>query len=248
MRIGQGYDVHALVKGRKLILGGVTIPFEKGLAGHSDADVLVHAVCDALLGAAALGDIGRHFPDNDPKYKNADSRAFLREVGGKIRDAGFSIANVDATIVAEAPKMAVHIPTMVANLAADLEIRPDQVNVKAKTAERLGAIGRGEGIAAEAIALVARAPRAVRRPDYASWESARDARFSRRRGRCAGRGSRTRRERSFAARRFARARPAGLLEAQPHCVGGCLGRPACAGGARLGAARGPREIPDRIRR
>ena len=154
MRIGQGYDVHALVKGRKLIIGGVTIPFEKGLAGHSDADVLVHAVCDALLGAAALGDIGRHFPDSDPKYKNADSRAFLREVGGKIRDAGFSIANVDATIVAEAPKMALHIPTMVANLAADLEIRPDQVNVKAKTAERLGAIGRGEGIAAEAIALI----------------------------------------------------------------------------------------------
>ena len=154
MRIGQGYDVHALVKGRKLIIGGVTIPFEKGLAGHSDADVLVHAVCDALLGAAALGDIGRHFPDSDPKYKNADSRAFLCEVGGKIRDAGFSIANVDATIVAEAPKMALHIPTMVANLAADLEIRPDQVNVKAKTAERIGAIGRGEGIAAEAIALL----------------------------------------------------------------------------------------------
>jgi len=154
MRIGQGFDVHALVKGRKLILGGVTIPFEKGLAGHSDADVLVHAVCDALLGAAALGDIGRHFPDSDPKYKNADSRAFLREVAGKVRDARFSIANVDATIVAEAPKMALHIPAMVANLAADLGIRPDQVNVKAKTAERLGAIGRGEGIAAEAIALL----------------------------------------------------------------------------------------------
>jgi 2-C-methyl-D-erythritol 2,4-cyclodiphosphate synthase len=154
VRVGQGFDVHALVKGRKLVLGGVTIPFEKGLAGHSDADVLVHAVCDALLGAAALGDIGRHFPDSDPKYKNADSRAFLREVGAKVRDAGFSIANVDATILAEAPKMALHIPTMVANLAADLEIRADQVNVKAKTAERLGAIGRGEGIAAEAIALI----------------------------------------------------------------------------------------------
>ena len=154
MRVGQGFDVHALVKGRKLVLGGVTIPFEKGLAGHSDADVLVHAVCDALLGAAALGDIGRHFPDSDPKYKNADSRAFLREVGRKIREAGFSIANLDATIIAEAPKMALHIPAMVANLAADLEIRPDQVNVKAKTAERLGAIGRGEGIAAEAIALL----------------------------------------------------------------------------------------------
>jgi len=155
MRIGQGYDVHALVKGRKLILGGVAIPFEKGLEGHSDADVLIHAVCDALLGAAALGDIGRHFPDTDPKYRNADSRAFLREVGRKIREAGFAIANLDATVIAEAPKMALHVGAMVANLAADLEIRPDQVNVKAKTAERLGAIGRGEGIAAEAIALLA---------------------------------------------------------------------------------------------
>jgi len=154
MRIGQGFDVHALVKGRKLIIGGVTIPFEKGLAGHSDADVLIHAVCDALLGAAALGDIGRHFPDTDSRYKDADSRALLREVGKKIRDAGFSIANLDATILAEAPKMAPHIPAMVENLAADLEIRPGQVNVKAKTAERLGAIGRGEGIAAEAIALL----------------------------------------------------------------------------------------------
>jgi 2-C-methyl-D-erythritol 2,4-cyclodiphosphate synthase len=117
--------------------------------------VLIHAVCDALLGAAALGDIGRHFPDTDPKYRNADSRAFLREVGRKIREAGFAIANLDATVIAEAPKMALHIGAMVANLAADLEIRPDQVNVKAKTAERLGAIGRGEGIAAEAIALLA---------------------------------------------------------------------------------------------
>ncbi len=154
MRIGQGYDVHALVEGRKLVVGGVAIPFDKGLAGHSDADVLIHAACDALLGAAALGDIGRHFPDSDPKYRNADSRALLREVGRKIRDAGFSIANLDATIIAEAPKMALHIGAMVANLAADLEIRPDQVNVKAKTAERLGAIGRGEGIAAEAVALL----------------------------------------------------------------------------------------------
>ncbi|HYU68604.1 MAG TPA: 2-C-methyl-D-erythritol 2,4-cyclodiphosphate synthase, partial [Burkholderiales bacterium] len=136
MRIGQGYDVHALVEGRKLVVGGVAIPFDKGLAGHSDADVLIHAACDALLGAAALGDIGRHFPDSDPKYRNADSRALLREVGRKIRDAGFSIANLDATIIAEAPKMALHIGAMVANLAADLEIRPDQVNVKAKTAER----------------------------------------------------------------------------------------------------------------
>jgi len=154
MRIGQGSDVHALVEGRKLIIGGVTIPFAKGLAGHSDADVLVHAVCDALLGAAALGDIGRHFPDTDPKYRNADSRAFLREVSAKVREAGFAIANVDATIHAEAPKMAPHIGAMIANLAADLGVPPGRVNVKAKTAERLGAIGRGDGIAAEAIALL----------------------------------------------------------------------------------------------
>ena len=155
MRIGQGFDAHALVKGRKLVVGGVGIPFDKGLAGHSDADVLVHAVCDALLGAAALGDIGRHFPDTDPKYKNADSRVLLREVAAKVREAGFSIANIDATIIAEAPRMALHLPAMAANLAADLGIQPGQVNVKAKTAERLGAIGRGEGIAAEAIALLA---------------------------------------------------------------------------------------------
>jgi 2-C-methyl-D-erythritol 2,4-cyclodiphosphate synthase len=116
--------------------------------------VLIHAVCDALLGAAALGDIGRHFPDDDPKYRDADSRTLLREVGRKVRRAGFAIANVDATIIAQAPKMAPHIATMVANLAADLEVAPGQVNVKAKTAERLGAIGRGEGIAAEAIALL----------------------------------------------------------------------------------------------
>ena len=154
MRIGQGYDVHALVQGRKLIVGGVTIPFEKGLAGHSDADVLIHAVCDALLGAAALGDIGLHFPDTDPKHRNANSRAFLREVAKKVRLAGFSIVNLDATIIAQAPKMAAHTAAMVANLAADLEIDLGQVNIKAKTAERLGAIGRGEGIAAEAIALL----------------------------------------------------------------------------------------------
>jgi 2-C-methyl-D-erythritol 2,4-cyclodiphosphate synthase len=154
MRIGQGFDVHALVNGRKLVVGGVTIPYEKGLAGHSDADVLIHAVCDALLGAAALGDIGRHFPDTDPRYKDADSRALLREVAAKVRGAGFSIANLDTTILAEAPKMAPHIGAMVANLAADLGLPAGRVNVKAKTAERLGAIGRGEGIAAEAIALL----------------------------------------------------------------------------------------------
>ena len=154
MRVGQGFDIHALVKGRKLIVGGVTIPYDKGLDGHSDADVLIHAVCDALLGAAALGDIGLHFPDTDPKHRNANSRAFLREVGRKVRGAGFSIVNVDATLIAQAPKMAPHTAAMVANLAADLEIDLGQVNVKAKTAERLGAIGRSEGIAAEAIALL----------------------------------------------------------------------------------------------
>jgi 2-C-methyl-D-erythritol 2,4-cyclodiphosphate synthase len=154
LRVGQGFDVHALVKGRKLVVGGVTIPHDKGLDGHSDADVLIHAVCDALLGAAALGDIGLHFPDTDPKHRNANSRAFLREVGKKVRGAGFSIVNVDATVVAQAPKMAPHTAAMVANLAADLEIDLGQVNIKAKSAERLGAIGRGEGIAAEAIAML----------------------------------------------------------------------------------------------
>jgi len=154
MRIGHGYDVHALVKGRKLVIGGVTIPHDKGLSGHSDADVLIHAVCDALLGAAALGDIGAHFPDTDPRYKDADSRVLLREVGAKVRDGGFTIGNLDATVHAEAPKMAAHIPAMIANIAADLGLKPKQVNVKAKTAERLGALGRGEGIAAEAIALL----------------------------------------------------------------------------------------------
>ena len=154
MRTGQGFDVHALVPGRKLVVGGVVIPHEKGLEGFSDADVLIHAVCDALLGAAALGDIGLHFPDTNPKYRNADSRTLLREVGKKIRAAGFKIANVDATIIAQAPKMAPHTGAMVANLAADLEIELGRMNIKAKTTERLGAIGRGEGIAAEAIALL----------------------------------------------------------------------------------------------
>jgi 2-C-methyl-D-erythritol 2,4-cyclodiphosphate synthase len=154
MRIGQGFDVHALVNGRKLVIGGVTIPFDRGLEGHSDADVLIHAVCDALLGAAGLGDIGRHFPDTDSQYKDVDSRTLLREVGRKVRAAGYRIANLDATIIAQAPKMAPHAAAMVANLSADLGLKPGQVNVKAKTAERLGAIGRGEGIAAEAIALL----------------------------------------------------------------------------------------------
>ena len=154
MRIGQGFDVHALVTGRALIIGGVTIPFEKGLDGHSDADVLLHAVCDALLGAAALGDIGRHFPDTDARYKGADSRVLLRGVAKLLRDSGFLVVNLDSTIIAQAPKMAPHIPAMIANIAADLGIDRGRVNVKAKTTERLGFTGRGEGIAAEAIALV----------------------------------------------------------------------------------------------
>ena len=154
MRIGQGFDVHALVAGRALIVGGVTIAFEKGLEGHSDADVLLHAVCDALLGAAALGDIGRHFPDTDSRYKNADSRVLLREVAKLLRDGGFHVVNVDSTIIAQAPKMAPHIPAMAANIAADLGIDRTRVNVKAKTTEKLGFTGRGEGIAAEAIAMV----------------------------------------------------------------------------------------------
>ena len=154
MRIGQGFDVHALVTGRALVIGGVTIAFEKGLDGYSDADVLLHAVCDALLGAAAMGDIGRHFPDTDSRYKGVDSRVLVREVARLLRDGGFQIVNVDSTIIAQAPKMAPHIPAMIANIAADLGIERERVNVKAKTTERLGFTGRGEGIAAEAIALV----------------------------------------------------------------------------------------------
>jgi 2-C-methyl-D-erythritol 2,4-cyclodiphosphate synthase len=155
MRIGQGFDVHALVPGRKLIVGGVDIPFECGLEGHSDADVLLHAITDAILGAAALGDIGRHFPDSDPAFKGADSRSLLRAAAVRVRNAGFSLVNIDATIVAQAPRMAPHIPAMVANIAADLGLPASQVNVKAKTTERLGFTGRGEGIAAEAVALLA---------------------------------------------------------------------------------------------
>ena len=154
MRIGQGFDVHALVAGRKLILGGVQIPYEKGLEGHSDADVLIHAICDALLGAAALGDIGRHFPDTDPAYQGADSRVLLRAVAQKVAAAGFSIANVDSTIIAQAPRMAPHIAQMAANIGADLGLASTAVNVKATTTEHLGFPGRGEGIAAQAIALL----------------------------------------------------------------------------------------------
>ena len=156
MRVGQGFDVHALVAGRRLVIGGVDIPFDRGLDGHSDADVLLHAITDALLGAGALGDIGRHFPDTDPRWKGADSRLLLRHAVALVRGRGFEIVNVDATIIAQAPRMAPHIPAMVANLMADLGLAADCVNVKAKTTERLGFTGRGEGIAAEAVALVAR--------------------------------------------------------------------------------------------
>jgi 2-C-methyl-D-erythritol 2,4-cyclodiphosphate synthase len=154
VRIGQGFDAHPLVGGRRLVIGGVEIPFDKGLGGHSDADVLVHAVTDALLGAAGLGDIGQHFPDTDPAHRDADSRALLRSATAKVRAAGYTIVNVDATIIAQAPRMAPYVRAMAANLAADLGVRLDRVNVKAKTTERLGFAGRGEGIAAEAVALL----------------------------------------------------------------------------------------------
>ena len=154
-RIGQGFDVHRLVEGRRLVIGGVDIAHDKGLLGHSDADVLLHAICDALLGAAALGDIGRHFPDSDPRYRGIDSRELLRRVAGLVREEGFAPVNVDATIIAEAPRMAPHIPAMVAHIAADLGIDGGRVNVKATTTEKLGFAGRGEGIAAQAVCLVA---------------------------------------------------------------------------------------------
>jgi len=157
IRIGQGFDVHALVAGRKLIIGGVEIAHDKGLLGHSDGDVLLHAICDALLGAAGLGDIGRHFPDSDPAYQGADSRRLLRAVGERVHAAGYAIGNVDATVVAQAPRMAPHIPAMVERIAAALAIDPTRVNVKAKTTERLGFAGRGEGIAAQAVALLKKA-------------------------------------------------------------------------------------------
>jgi len=154
MRIGHGFDVHQLVAGRKLIIGGVDIAHDKGLLGHSDADVLLHAICDALLGAAALGDIGKHFADTDTKFKNIDSRILLREVARLLNNAGFRVGNVDATIIAQAPKMAPHITRMVENIAADLGVAMNAVNVKATTTEKLGYTGRGEGIAAEAVALL----------------------------------------------------------------------------------------------
>ena len=154
MRVGQGYDVHALVAGRRLVIGGVEIPHAKGLAGHSDADVLLHAICDALLGAAALGDIGSHFPDSHPEYQDVDSRVLLKEVGKKLGAQGYRILNIDCTIVAQAPRMAPHIAKMIGNIAADLGLEPAAVSVKATTTEKLGPIGREEGIAAQAVALI----------------------------------------------------------------------------------------------
>ncbi len=154
MRIGQGFDVHAFVAGKKLMIGGVDIPYGKGLAGHSDADVLLHAICDALLGAAGLGDIGQHFPDHDSRYSGIDSRKLLRSVASQLQNSGLKIVNVDATIVAQEPRMAPHVPRMIGNIAEDLGVAPAAINIKATTTEQLGFIGRVEGIAAQAVALV----------------------------------------------------------------------------------------------
>lgn len=156
IRIGHGFDVHAFAAGRRLVIGGVEIPHELGLAGHSDADVLLHAICDALLGAAGLGDIGRHFPDTDARYKGIDSRELLREVVARLAAEGWRAGNVDATIIAQAPRMAPHIAQMREHIAADLGVAVASVNVKATTTERLGFTGRGEGIAAEAVCLIQR--------------------------------------------------------------------------------------------
>lgn len=154
MRIGHGFDVHALVAGRKCIIGGVDIPHDKGLDGHSDADVLLHAICDALLGAGALGDIGKHFPPSDMRYKGIDSRQLLRHVVLLLKDKGFVIGNVDATVICEAPKLSPHTAQMCANIASDCDVELSQINVKATTTEKLGFTGRGEGIAAEAVCII----------------------------------------------------------------------------------------------
>lgn len=154
MRIGQGFDVHALVPGRRLVIGGVDIPFDKGLLGHSDADVLLHAVTDALLGAAGLGDIGTHFPDTDTRFEGADSRDLLRQTGRRVATAGFRPVNIDATVIARAPRLALYVSAMAEHIAEDLGISRAQVNIKAKTTESLGFTGRGEGIAAQAVALI----------------------------------------------------------------------------------------------
>jgi len=157
IRVGQGYDVHRFNEGDHIILGGVTIPFEKGLEAHSDGDVVLHALADALLGAAALGDIGKHFPDTDPEFKGADSRVLLRHVYGIVRDKGYSLVNADITIIAQAPKMAPHIAAMCRNVAEDLETEIDCINVKATTTEKLGFEGRKEGIAVQAVVLIQKA-------------------------------------------------------------------------------------------
>ncbi len=154
IRTGFGYDLHRLAEGRKLVLGGVTIPFEKGLDGHSDADVLLHAIIDALLGAAAMGDIGTHFPDTDPEWKGADSRSLMRKAVQLIRDQGYLICNVDSTVVAERPKLRPFIDQMRANIAADLGLKIDEISVKATTSERIGMIGREEGMCAMAVCLL----------------------------------------------------------------------------------------------
>lgn len=154
-RVGQGFDVHALVVGRPLVIGGVTIPHPRGLLGHSDADVLLHALTDALLGAAGLGDIGRLFPDTDPRHAGADSRRLLREAFARVRAAGWQVVNVDATVICKAPKILPHAPAMVANIAADLGMDEAAINIKGKTTEELGFTGRGEGIAAQVVALLA---------------------------------------------------------------------------------------------
>jgi 2-C-methyl-D-erythritol 2,4-cyclodiphosphate synthase len=155
-RVGHGFDVHAFAENRKLVIGGVDIPHDLGLAGHSDADVLLHAICDALLGAAGLGDIGRHFPDSDAAFAGIDSRILLRRVAEQLKSRGWRVGNVDATIIAQAPKMAPHIARMTAHIADDLGVAIEHVNVKATTTEKLGFTGRGEGIAAEAVCLIAR--------------------------------------------------------------------------------------------
>jgi len=155
-RIGEGWDIHALVEGRPLVLGGVTIPHSKGLLGHSDADVLLHAITDAILGAAGLGDIGRHFPDSDPAFKDANSAGLLTEAMRRVRAAGWRIGNVDATVVAQAPRLAQHIPAMVQTIARALDVAPAQINVKAKTAERMGPVGREQAIESRAVALLLR--------------------------------------------------------------------------------------------
>ena len=154
MRIGHGYDVHKLVEGRDLILGGVKIDYEKGLLGHSDADVLLHAVSDALLGAAGLGDIGKHFPDTDPQYKGADSLVLLTVVAQRVKEAGYRVSNIDVTMIAQRPKLAPHIPQMVLNIASAVGIAPDRVNVKATTEEKLGFTGEGLGMSCHAVCLL----------------------------------------------------------------------------------------------